>query len=320
MGKHFLLVLILLLSVSLFGCAKGGDGTQPKKEGQPGAQSPLGEESDRAAVTALVEDFGGKLQTVSLQAPKDTVKKSMQENYGALVSPELIAKWVNDPQSAPGRMLSSPWPDRIEILGVGKLSEQVYEVKGEIIEITSVEKVNGGVAAKRPITIVVKKTGEHWLIDDVTLGADGKTNSIVYRNTRYGFSFSLPESWKGYSIVTGKWEGAAIEGPQSGKIVETGPLISIRHPQWTAENPRQDIPVMIFTLPQWSSLQQEKFHIGAAPVGPKELARNNRYVFALPARYNFAFPPGFEEVEKILESNPLQTDENRPGKISGTPY
>jgi len=62
---------------------------------------------------------------------------------------------------------------------------------------------------------------------------------------------------------------------------------------------------MVFTLPQWSSLQQEKFHIGAAPVGPKELGRNNRYVFALPARYNFTFPPGFEEVENILESNPL---------------
>jgi len=262
MKKHFLLALILLLSVSLFGCAK--------------AQSPPGEESEWAAVTSLVEDFGGKLQTVSLQAPKDAVKKSMQENYGALVSPELLAKWVNDPQSAPGRAVSSPWPDRIEILSVDKLSEQAYEVKGEIIEITSVEKVNGGVAAKRPITLVAKKAGERWLIDAVTLGAEGKTNPIVYRNTRYCFSFSLPESWKGYSIVTGKWEGAAIEGPQSGKIVETGLLISIRHPQWTAENPRQDIPVMVFTLPQWNSLQQEKFHIGAAPVGPKELDQIGR--------------------------------------------
>jgi hypothetical protein len=36
------------------------------------------------------------------------------------------------------------------------------------------------------------------------------------------------------------------------------------------------------------------------------LGRNNRYVFALPARYNFAFPEGYEEVEKILESKPLE--------------
>jgi hypothetical protein len=28
-------------------------------------------------------------------------------------------------------------------------------------------------------------------------------------------------------------------------------------------------------------------------------------VFALPARYNYAFPTRYEEVEKILSSNPL---------------
>ena len=63
---------------------------------------------------------------------------------------------------------------------------------------------------------------------------------------------------------------------------------------------------MVFTLAQWDSLQQDKFHIGAAPIGPSELGRNTRYVFALPARYNFAFPTGYEEVEKILEDNPLK--------------
>lgn len=99
-------------------------------------------------------------------------------------------------------------------------------------------------------------------------------------------------------------------GPQQGKIIETGPLIFLRHPQWTAQNPRQDIPIMIFTLAQWDSLRHEKLSVGAAPVPPKELGRNKKCVFALPARYNFAFLPGYEEVENILESNPLQPDEN----------
>jgi hypothetical protein len=62
---------------------------------------------------------------------------------------------------------------------------------------------------------------------------------------------------------------------------------------------------MIFTLAQWNALGQEKFHIGAAPFGPRELGRNRDYVFALPARYNFAFLEGFEEVETILSNNPL---------------
>lgn len=133
-----------------------------------------------------------------------------------------------------------------------------------------------------------------------------KDGAIIYNNTEYGFSFSLPESWKDYKIVTDKWEGLAIGGAQGESVVTTGPVISIRHPEWTAEKPRQDIPIMVFTINQWNDLQKEKFHIGAAPIGPSELGRNSEYVFALPARYNYAFPTGYEEVESILNSNPLK--------------
>jgi hypothetical protein len=129
---------------------------------------------------------------------------------------------------------------------------------------------------------------------------DGKP---IYKNTQYGFSFSLPGSWEGYSIITGKWEGNPVG---SDTVTEQGPIISIRNPGWTQENPYQDIPIMVFTLSQWDLLQQEKFHIGAAPIGPTELGRNTEYVLALPARYNFSFPTGYEEVEKILEGNPLK--------------
>ncbi|ACV63368.1 hypothetical protein Dtox_2575 [Desulfofarcimen acetoxidans DSM 771] len=306
MKKTVLIVFILLLSISLFGCTNKINDAQLKKEGQHQEEQQLTDGSDKTAIASLVEDFGGKLQTVSLQAPPNIVSKSIQENYGDFISPTLLAEWLSKPENAPGRVLSSPWPDRIEILNIMKLSEQTYKVIGNIIDITSVEKVNGGTAAKQPITLVVEKIENRWVINAVTLGTYEQTNSIVYKNTQYGFNFSLPVSWNGYSIVTNKWEGLAIG---NGETVETGPMISIRHPQWTSENRRQDIPIMIFSLNQWDSLQQEKFHIGAAPIGPKELGRNTRYVFALPARYNFAFPPGYEEVEKILESNPLQANE-----------
>ena len=63
---------------------------------------------------------------------------------------------------------------------------------------------------------------------------------------------------------------------------------------------------MVFTLDQWNQLNQGKFHIGAAPVGPRELGRNTRYVFALPTRYNFEFLSGYEEVEEILDGNALE--------------
>ena len=146
--------------------------------------------------------------------------------------------------------------------------------------------------------------------DEATVSEYEDTSSVIYKNTQYGFTFPLPESWKDYKIITREWEGLSLADLNEGEVVETGPMISIRHPKWTSEDQRQDIPMMIFTLDQWKSLEQEKFHIGAAPMEPKELARNSKFVFALPARYNYAFPMGYEEVEKILEDNPLQANEN----------
>ena len=306
MKKILLIALILLLSVSLFGCTSGVNGAQPKEEGQNKVEPQQTDKSDEEAVASLVEGFGSKLQLVSLLAPKDIVEKSMKENYGDFVSEALLTEWASDPLSAPGRLTSSPWPDRIEVLSIVKLSEDTYEVKGKVIEITSTEKESGGIAAKRPITLMIRKFNSNWLIDDVTLGSYEENSSVVHKNTQYDFSFSLPESWKDYKIVADKWDGLSLEHLESSKIAETGPLIYIRHPQWTSQNPRQDIPIMIFTLNQWDSLQQGKFHIGAAPIGPSEIARNAKYVFALPARYNFAFPTGYEEVENILKSNPLK--------------
>ena len=131
-----------------------------------------------------------------------------------------------------------------------------------------------------------------------------QANPIVYRNSQYGFNYTLPESWKGYSIVTSTWGGADVK---TLKTLATGPMLSIRHPQWTPENQRQDIPIMIFTVDQWNSLELGEFHIGPAPINPSKLGRNTKYVFALPARYNYAFPPGYKEVETILANNPLQT-------------
>lgn len=130
-----------------------------------------------------------------------------------------------------------------------------------------------------------------------------QSDAVVYENTEYGFRFELPDPWKEYKVITEKWEGTPLEENQGG--TEEGPKISLRHPDWTAEEPMQDIPILILTIDQWDALQAESFHIGAAPIEPKELGRNDNYVFALPARYNFAFPKGYEEVEDILSGNPL---------------
>ncbi|WP_157677480.1 hypothetical protein [Dehalobacterium formicoaceticum] len=128
------------------------------------------EESEESEVLALVEDFGHQLQKVSLLAPQDTLRQTMEENYRDFVSSALIEKWSKDPQNAPGRLTSSPWPDRIEVQYTERMGEELYKVEGIIIEITSQEKEQSGTAARRPITLIVKNTSSGWQIDEVTLG------------------------------------------------------------------------------------------------------------------------------------------------------
>ena len=125
-----------------------------------------------------------------------------------------------------------------------------------------------------------------------TKSAQQAKGGLAYTNKTYGFRFALPDSWKGYSIIVKSWA--------------KGPLILIRHPLWTEADPRQDIPIMVLTLAQWELVQEGKLSVSAAPIGPDELARNSKYVFALPPRYNFAFLPGYEEVGEILKHDPLQ--------------
>jgi hypothetical protein len=179
-------------------------------------------------------------------------------------------------------------------------------ISGAVVLGASIGKTNADIKKNQKGTATNSQQNTNANTPTSSSSSPADSNSIVYRNTQYGFSFSLPGSWKGYSIVTDKWEGNDVK---SGEIVETGPMISIRHPQWTSQNPRQDIPIIIFTLTQWNSLQQGEFHIGAAPILPSELGRNSSYVFALPARYNYAFPLGYKEVEQILENKPFQTNQ-----------
>jgi hypothetical protein len=265
--------------------------------------------ADKAAIRKLVRDFGGTLQLVSLSAPAEVVRESIQEHYSDYIVPALLSQWQADPKLAPGRLASSPWPDRIEVLSIKKLSGDRYVVQGNIVEITNADKVGEGEGLRRSIALTVRKTGEGWLIDGVTPGEYPNPERIVYHNAEYGFIFSLPESWKGYEIVAREWEGTLLENSGEGDgIAETGPMVLIRHPRWTSAEPRQDIPIMVFAVDQWEALQRGEFSVGAAPVPPRELGQNSEYVFALPARYNFAFPAGYEEVEDILEGEPLRVN------------
>ena len=132
--------------------------------------------------------------------------------------------------------------------------------------------------------------------------------TIMYKNKKYRFRFVLPESWKGYSILVSQWSAAAWDSAKPGKPIgeETGPVITIRHPLWTESNPRQDIPIMILTYAQADLSKAGNLCIGAAPYGPQEIARNAKYVFALPPRYNYGPETGVEEVAQLFRSYSLR--------------
>lgn len=130
-----------------------------------------------------------------------------------------------------------------------------------------------------------------------------KQAGVQYVNKEFGFRFTLPDSWKDYKVVADNWNG---RDDSSNGATEKGPIVVLRNPKWTKDHPTQDIPIMVFTLAQWKKIDDEEMSVSAAPVGPTELGRNSKYVFALPARYDFGDGEGKEEVYAILNGHPLQ--------------
>lgn len=127
------------------------------------------------------------------------------------------------------------------------------------------------------------------------------STSITYNNADYGFNFSLPANWQGYTVVKEVWKGTALESTTA----QSGSKLLIRNPKWTTAAPYEDLPILVFTIPQWDAYQAESFSVSAAPIKASELARNNRYVFALPPRWDFDYSLDFKEAEDIFAGNPL---------------
>jgi hypothetical protein len=117
-------------------------------------------------VRDLVESFGKTLKTVSLLSPD--AAKEIDKRYAEFVSRPLLEMWISDVSKAPGKTVSSPWPDRIEISTLAREGSGRYVMSGSIIEVTSMEEVNGGAADKIPVRVVVQKDQGRWLITDYT--------------------------------------------------------------------------------------------------------------------------------------------------------
>jgi hypothetical protein len=116
--------------------------------------------------------------------------------------------------------------------------------------------------------------------------------------------FSLPASWRGYSVLVQQWEGQTyLPAADKSLVTEHGPFIVLRHPQWKASDPYQDIPILVFTRRQWEIHHQGKFSVGAGGVW-MEIGHNSQYVFAISSRYNSDDSvKGWKEASDIVGRN-----------------
>jgi hypothetical protein len=126
---------------------------------------------------------------------------------------------------------------------------------------------------------------------------------VIYHNTQYGLTFSLPADWRGYTVLTNEWVGQQAD-EKTGEIIRTerGPKIILRHPQWTASDPHQDIPISIFTRAQWEDVREEKVFTSAGGID-FDVSHNRNYVFTVHSRFNWGELTGWEEAQKIVATN-----------------
>src|SRR5512144_2402018 len=146
--KHILLTTTLLATFVLAACTTPASASTSAPISMPTSTLAANNTNidEEAEVRNLVEGFGQRLKLVSLLAPSAT--QDLQKQYSEFVSPTLLETWMKDVPTAPGRMVSSPWPDRIEITTLAREAANKYVVDGFVVEITSVEVVNGGAANK----------------------------------------------------------------------------------------------------------------------------------------------------------------------------
>ena len=113
---------------------------------------------DMTQISTLVTNFGNYEKSISLQADPELLKSDIQQNYGAFVAGTLLQQWRADPKSAPGRLTSSPWPDRILIDSISPQGTG-YTVSGYIVMMTST-----GESSQVPVVLIVMRENGEWKI------------------------------------------------------------------------------------------------------------------------------------------------------------
>ncbi len=127
-------------------------------------------EADINAIYQVVGEFGARLKDVDIDAPDQDIMTAVDYNLKQFITSELYQVFVHDKIRIPGRYMSSPWPERIEINSVQMLDSGSCTVHASQVMMTTDNVAHGGNAGEEPITLTLKKVNGIWLIDEVTGG------------------------------------------------------------------------------------------------------------------------------------------------------
>jgi hypothetical protein len=183
-------------------------------EGAPAAHTDAARSCDSPEVRAVVERLGQRMKQVSLQAPDSIVVREIRRTYAPLVTPSLLEAWISKPERVPGREVSSPWPERIEIRSIEAVGSGLCRVEGEVVYVTSVELARGGAVSRKPVVVRVT-ADDGWRIsayesttasstDSTDVGADAATDVI----RRYYAAINARDFRPAYALWSGGGEAS----------------------------------------------------------------------------------------------------------------
>jgi hypothetical protein len=162
---------LLIAGAILASCSEAerqGDGEANPEPPQVAGAVPT-ECDDGARATA--EQLGERLRLVSTLAPESIAAAAIDARYADLVTPELLERWTVDPASAPGRNVSSPWPERIDIRSAEATTDGC-RIKGEVVFVTSVDSAGGAEALHEEVIIHLIRNGGWRIRDYAPVDAD----------------------------------------------------------------------------------------------------------------------------------------------------
>jgi hypothetical protein len=161
-NTSLIIVIVIIIAAAIVGGV-----LYSKRSDAPG--KPSTSNNAEYAVAAITNAFGANLKMVSLVAPAADVAAAMDSYYKPFVTPALLATWKSDPSIAPGKKTSSPYPDKIEIASVSKLTDKTYRVVGNVMEVTN-STTGTKPASNYPMILSFENIDGVWLITNVQLG------------------------------------------------------------------------------------------------------------------------------------------------------